>query len=143
MTTRYSSLVNVKKNIMQSSERVVESANATLKNAYTALNTSYEELELIKTPLHGRITEFLSTRTLLDSQRALIEHNKEWVAFAQKELNQAKEQLKTAMIEFEKFQYLEFQEIEKALKAQKLKEAKELDEVALITHARKDKTKVA
>jgi hypothetical protein len=109
MKTRYSSLVSVKKNIMQSSERVVQSASTTLQNANSALQKSYEELELIKTPQHGKITELLSIRTLLDSQRALIQHNKEWMAFASKELEQAKD----------------------------------LDEVALIAHARKDKTKVA
>lgn len=143
MKTRYTSLVNVKKNIMQKSERAVESANATLRNAYKALETSYKDLQLIQTPQHGKITEFLPTRTLLESQRALISHNEEWIAYAQKDLQQRQEQLKIDMIEFEKFQYLEYQEKEKELKRRKLQEAKELDEIALITHARKEKTKVA
>jgi hypothetical protein len=143
MKTRYSSLVSVKKNIMQKSERVLQAANAALHNATQALKTSYEELELIHAPLSGKITELLSTRTLLDSQRALIKHNEEWVQFAKNELAEAKKQLKIDMIEFEKYQYLEFQEIQAALKKIKIQEAKDLDEVALITHARKDKTKVA
>jgi flagellar biosynthesis chaperone FliJ len=143
MKTRYTSLVNVKKNIMQKSERVVQSANAALNNASQALQTSLEELQLIQTPQHGKINEFLSMRALLTSQRAEITHNEEWLAYAKKELFAAKEELKLHMIEFEKFQYLEYQEIAKELQKIKLKEAKDLDEIALITHARKDKTKVA
>lgn len=143
MKTRYSPLVSVKKNIMQKSERVVQSANATLQNATTALQKSYEELELIQTPLSGKINEFLSSRVLLDAQRSLIKHNEEWIIFAKKELESAKEQLKTAMIEFEKFKYLEYEEIQAKLKEQKLREAKELDEVALIAHARKSKRELA
>ena len=143
MKTRYTSLVNVKKNIMQKSERVVQSANAALHNASAALETSLEELQLIQTPLHGKITEFLSVRSLLDSQRTLIAHNEQWVEYAKTDLFKAKEQLKLHMIEFEKFHYLEYQEIEKELKKRKLQEAKDLDEIALITHTRKAKTKVA
>lgn len=143
MTTRYSSLVSVKKNIMQKSERAVQTANAVLQNANKALQDSYDELDRIKTPEQGIIKDFLSIRSLLDSQRAMIRHNEEWVDFAEKELSVAKEQLKKTMIEFEKFQYLEFQEIKKELAKQKYKEVKDLDEIALIGHTRKDTTKVA
>ena len=45
------------------------------------------------------------------------------------------------MIEYEKFKYLDLQEIKKIIKKQKMLEAKELDEVALMTYARKTDTK--
>jgi len=143
MKTRYTSLVKVKKNIMQKSERALEFANIKLHNAEAALETSYKELQDIQTPLQGKITAFLSARTLLDSQRALISHNQEWLEYANKDLLQAKKQLKIDMIEFEKFQYLEYQEREKEHKIRKQQEAKELDEIALITHARKEKIRFA
>ena len=143
MKTRYSSLVDVKKNMMQKSERVVLSKKSAMANADEALKISYEDLQLIHSPEHGKITDFLSTRTLFDSQRALISHNEKWLTFAKKEYIMAQEQLKKDTIEFEKFQYLEAVEIEKELKIRKIKEAKDLDEIALITHARKDKEKVA
>jgi len=143
MTTRYSSLVSVKKNIMQNAERVVQSANLVLKNATQALEDSYNGLALIETPTSGKITEFLSTRMLLDSQRVLIKHNEEWASFAENELKASKEALKLTMIEYEKFKYLEFKEIEKENRKRKIKEAKDLDEIALITHTRKDTTRVA
>lgn len=133
MKTRFSSLVNVKKNAMQKSERAVEQANAALKKARQALEESLLQLQEIQLPQHGQISQFLANRTLVERQRALIRHNEEWVSFCEKELDEAKKRLKADMIEFEKFKYLEFQEIEKLLKEIKVKEAKDLDEVALMT----------
>jgi flagellar biosynthesis chaperone FliJ len=137
MKTRFSALVSLKKNAMQKSERVVQNANKNLLNAKEALRESLAELHNIPSPQQGIISDFLANRTLLESQRALISHNEEWVAYTQKELLEAQEQLKRDMIEYEKFSYLELQEIEKLLKAKKLKEAKDLDEVALMTYSKK------
>jgi flagellar biosynthesis chaperone FliJ len=143
MKTRFSSLVAIKKNKMQKSERVLQQANSNLQNASNALGESLEALSEIHTPQEGSMAQFLANRSLLDSQRLLIEHNEAWVAYAQKEVNDAKEQLKRDMIEYEKFKYLELQEIEKVLKAQKIQEAKDLDEVALVTHGKKTKMRQA
>lgn len=137
MKTRFSSLVSVKKNIMQKSERLLQTANKNLLNAKIALQDSLGLLQNIITPKEGSMAEFLANRSLLDSQRGIIEHNEGWVKYAQKEVLEAKEQLKRDMIEYEKFKHLELQEIEKILKEQKIQEAKDLDEVALMTHAKK------
>jgi len=137
MKTRYSSLVSLKKNTMQKSERVVQNANKTLLNAKEALRNSLAELQNISSPDHGFISEFLANRSLLDAQKALIKHNQEWVQYATQELQNAQEQLKKDMIEFEKFKYLEVQEIEKFMKAKRVQEAKDLDEIALMTFGKK------
>jgi len=134
MKTRYSSLVHVKKNIMQKSERVLQSANSKLKSAQTALQLSFNSLNDIVTPQSGLMPEFLASRTLLDAGRTLIKHNEEWVAFTQEEIGHATLQLRLDTIEFEKYKYLETQEIKKILKKIKLQEAKDLDEVALMTY---------
>ena len=81
---------------------------------------------------------FLQSRTLLDSSRHLIQHNQEWAQFAQQQVYLAKEELKKSMIEYEKFNYLELEEIKKFLQKEKIEEAKLLDEVALMTHQRKN-----
>ena len=138
MKTRYSSLVSVKKNAMQKSERVVQDANKKLRDAQEVLQKSIEELQEITSPQHGFIAEFLANRTLLDSQRALIKHNEEWVHYANSQLQNAREALKYDMIEYEKFKYLELQEIEKFLKEKKIQEAKDLDEIALMTFGNKN-----
>jgi len=140
MKTRYSSLVTLKKSAMDKSERVVQSTNADLNSATMALQLSYNLLSDIDIPRSGNISKLLASRTLLSSQRDMIEHNHNWVDFAKKQVELAKEQLKLDMIEYEKFKYLEVQEIKKMLKEQKIKEAKELDEIALMTYGQKDKS---
>ena len=139
MHTRYSSLVTLKKNTMQSSERALQGANAILNRASMALQISIDELDHVAPPTTGSMANMLASRTLLDSQRAMIQHNREWVEYSKKQVEQAKEQLKHDMIEYEKFNYLELEEIKKIMQEQKVKEAKELDEVALMTFSRNTK----
>ena len=138
MKTRFSSLVTLKKSTMQKSERVVQSANADLNSAATALEISYNRLDEIESPNSGTMSQMLASRSLLSSQRSQITHNQEWVEFAKKQVESAKEQLKLDMIEHEKFKYLELVEIKKMIKKIKLQEAKDLDEIALMTYARKE-----
>jgi flagellar biosynthesis chaperone FliJ len=124
---------------MDKSERVLQSANADLNSATEALKLSYNLLLDIETPKSGSISSLLASRTLLDSQRGMIQHNHKWVDFAKNQAELAKKQLKLDMIEHEKFKYLEVQEIKKIIKEQKIKDAKELDEVALMGYAQKGK----
>lgn len=137
MKTRFSSLVTLKKSAMDKSERGVQRANADFNSATIALELSYKSLENIQSPQSGSMAQMLASRTLLHSQRDLIKHNQDWILFSKNQVNQAKEQLKKDMIEHEKFKYLELEEIKKILKKRKIEEAKNLDEVALMTHARK------
>jgi len=137
MKTRYSSLVTVKKSTMQQSERVLQSANADLNSASMALKLSYSSLNDVTSPQMGKMSAMLASKTLLQSQRELIIHNKEWQDFAQNQVQLAKEKLQKDMIEYEKFNYLDLKEIEKILKVIKLQESKDLDEVALMTHTKK------
>lgn len=139
MKTRFSPLVKVKKNIMQKSEQFLQKANTNLNSATTALEQSYNSLKDVEPPKSGTMSEMLASRTLLSSQRELINHNREWVGFAANQVNQAKKQLKLDMIEHEKFQYLELQEIKQELQKRKVKEAKELDEIALMTYMEKNR----
>ena len=139
MKTRFSSLVTLKKSTMQKSERVLQSSNADLNSATMALQLSYNLLKDVEPPQSGSMAEMLASRTLLNSQRGMIEHNKGWVGFAKNQVEEAKKQLKLDMIEHEKFQYLELEEIKKKLEIIKKKEAKDLDEIALMTYSRKNK----
>ncbi|MEN8302818.1 MAG: flagellar export protein FliJ [Campylobacterota bacterium] len=143
MKTRFSSLVTLKKSTMKKSERAVQSANADLNSAVMALEISKNSLNSIDTPLSGIMNDFLASRRLLDSGRDLIKHNQEWVAYSKTQVSLAKKQLKSDMVEYEKFKYLDLQEIKKIIKKQKMLEAKELDEVALMTYTRKENNQKA
>jgi flagellar biosynthesis chaperone FliJ len=137
--TRFTPLVKFKKNTMQKSEQFLQKSNANLNSAAIALELSYSSLEDVEPPKSGRMSDMLASRVLLGSQRELISHNKEWVAFASNQVNQAKKQLKVDMMEHEKFQYLEFQEIKQELKKRKAQETKNLDEIALMAYNGKKK----
>jgi len=139
MKTRYSPLVKLKKSTMEKSETVVQKASADLNSASTALTLSYNSLDDIQTPSSGSISELLASRSLFHSQRELIDKNKQWVFYAQGQVNLARERLKVDMIEYEKFKYLDYEEIKKILKERKIKEAKDLDEIALMTYDKKGK----
>ncbi len=138
MKTRFSSLVTLKKSTMQKSERAVQSTNANLNSAATALEISYTTLNGIESPNSGTMSKMLASRSLISSQRDLITHNQEWVRFSQTQVESAKGQLKLDMIEYEKFKYLELVEIKKIIKKIKIQEAKDLDEIVLMTHTKKD-----
>ena len=139
MKTRYSTLVDLKKNIVQKSEQTLQKANADLNSAATALQISYDSLHNIQTPQEGKVSSYKASRILVDAARELINHNKEWIEFAKKQVGLAKEKLKLDMIEHEKYKYLELQEVKEIVKKIKQEELKELDEVALMTFARKNK----
>lgn len=136
MKTRFSSLVAIKKEAMKKSERVVQQANANLNSASVALELSYNALKNIQIPQNGNIGDFLASKTLMQSQREIINYNKEWVKFAHREVKHAQERLKKDTLEYEKFNYLEVGEIKKIIKIQKDKERKELDEIAVMTYNR-------
>jgi len=143
MKTRYTSLVSVKKNIMQRSERALQAANANLNSATAALEISLSELATIEAPSSGKISDYLSSRVLLDAQRNLIKHNEEWVSFAKTQIKEAQERLKADMIEYEKFHYLDLEEIKEILRKRKIQEAKDLDEIALMTYDKKNQGRKA
>ena len=143
MKTRFSSLVNVKKNTMQKSETAFKQQNSIYLSAVEALQTSINQLQEITPLSNGKVAEFLANRTLLQAQRELIRHNEEWVAFSKAQMQKAKEQLKRDTIEYEKYKYLEFEENKKLLDELKRKEMKDLDEIALMMHTNKERKKVA
>lgn len=136
MKTRYSALVSIKKDAMKKAERVFSEKKMVYERAKQALEESVKSLQEIAPLQQGSMGDFLANRALLDTQRATIKHNEAWVEYAQRDLQGVQEQLKEAMIEYEKYNYLELQEIQKMKKAQQIKEAKELDEVALMRFAR-------
>lgn len=131
-------MVSVKKNALDKSERMFQRASTDLNNASKELELSYKTLQDLDTPKAGSIGSLLASRVLLASQRGVIEHNKEWLSFAQKQLQEAQNRLKKDMIEYEKYKYLELEEVKKVLQEEKVKEAKRLDEVASITFYRKN-----
>ncbi len=133
MNTRFTQLVKYKNNEMQKCERELLHVNNALARAKEELKNSYEILNQLQTPQEGEILTFLQSRDSLTMQRDIIKQNSNQIERIILQVEQAKENLKTSMIEYEKFKYLEAEQIKKILKKQNMQEAKELDEAALQT----------
>ena len=118
--TQFTSLVKLKKNKLQKSEQFLQKSNVNLNSASTSLELSYRLLQELETPKSGNVSQMLASRVLFHSQMDLISHNKEWVEFATDQVEMAKKQLSSDMIEYEKFQYLELEEIKAELKKAKI-----------------------
>jgi flagellar biosynthesis chaperone FliJ len=138
MKNRFAALVKYKHSIVQTSEAELQKANVRLYKAKLELQKSLEDLEKLPNPTKGNMQEFLASRSIADAQMRLIEKNRDWVAFEEKQVEAAKEQLKADTIEYEKYKYLQSQEIQKLKKQQAIAEAKQLDEVALMTFNQKE-----
>ena len=122
---------------MQKSEQNLQNIHQKLKTLESDLVNSQESLNTIETPTTGRVSDLLSSHTLLNSQRYFIQQNQQAIVLAKEELHQAKEQLKRDMIEYEKYKYLDLEEIKEMLKKKRREEAKDLDEIALMTYEKK------
>lgn len=138
MKTRYTPLLKIKKNDLDRCERELQQANFSLKNAETSLSEAYGTLQNIQLPQNGKIQDMLSSRTYIDLQRSIVDDKKNWVSFAQTQVELAISKLKISNIEYEKFKYLELDEIKKALKQKSIQESKDLDEIATMTHNRRE-----
>jgi flagellar export protein FliJ len=131
MKTRFTPLVKMKKDMMDKSERELQQANHDLQNAQQILHQAYEELNSLRSPTSGEITQFVQARQMLEAQRNVVAQEQERVAMAESEVLKAKMVLKDAMMEYEKFKYLEAEQIKLAVEKKKKQMQRELDEIAV------------
>jgi flagellar export protein FliJ len=131
MKTRFTSLVKMKKDMMDKSERELQQANHLLSTAQQILHHAYEELKSLTSPTSGEITQFVQARQMLEAQRNVVAQEQEKVAIAESEVLKAKMALKDAMMEYEKFKYLEAEQIKLAVEKKKKQQQRELDEIAV------------
>lgn len=137
MKSKFTPLVKLKKDKLKECEQDFLQANKNKNSAKKSLDQAYIDLENISSPHDGNIANFLQSRTLLSAQRDTINHNKEWLSFAIKQVNEAQDTLKKSSLEYEKFKYLETSQIQQMIKELKIKESKALDEVALMGFVRR------
>ncbi|RUM64363.1 MAG: hypothetical protein DSZ03_04275 [Sulfurimonas sp.] len=133
MHTRFTQLVKYKNNEMQQCEQKLFHANSELVKAQEQLQCSYQLLHTLEVPKQGDIETLLQSRCSFSMQRNVIRSHAQRVKHQSRLVEQAKEELKASLIEYEKFQYLEAEQIKKMIKKQKREESKSLDEAALQT----------
>lgn len=134
MRTRFTSLVRVKKNTMDKCEQDLHQANEAVHNAEHAIELAYNELNTTSIPDFGPVSQLLQARMKLTAQRMVINQKRQWLQYARMQVTKAKEALKAAVVEYEKFKYLEAEQVKEILKKQKRKLDNELDEIAIQTY---------
>jgi len=139
LKTKYSSLVQLKKNKMMESEKAFLDASTLLQNAQKSLDIAYAELSNTGVVQSGSMQEFLQSREMINAQRNVIAVGKDRVNYAESQKQLQQSALKESSIEYEKFNYLELEEIKKELLKIKVAEQKDLDEMAVQTFMRKNK----
>lgn len=137
MKTRFTSLVTMKKDLMEQCERTLLQANEVLREAENSLREAYEALSDAVTPASGRASELLQSRSLLDLQRGIVDQRKVFLAAADIQVIKAREALQQALREYEKFKYLETEEIRRMLAKRKRREQRELDEIGVQNFSRR------
>lgn len=132
MKTKFTSLVKIKKNQLQKCEVLFEQKNTVVKSAAKAVREETVTLNNCTYTTGGKIQQFLSDKAMIEYQREVLTQKKNWLLYAQNDLDKTREKLKQASLEYEQFKYLELQEIKKILKAQNILEAKEMDDIAML-----------
>jgi flagellar biosynthesis chaperone FliJ len=139
MKTRFTSLVQIKKDALEKCELDFQQARQNMHNAKNALEQAYISLESISIPKNGTIGNILANKMIVDVRRREIQEKHKWLDFTKKEIAFLQNKLQMLHMEYEKFRYLELEEIKQILKKQKFEESKEMDEIALAGYNLKER----
>ncbi|MEA1918424.1 MAG: flagellar FliJ family protein [Campylobacterota bacterium] len=133
MKTRFTPLVKMKQNILNKCERDLSQANEDKKNAKSALDAAYLQLQETRSLTQGTVNQMLQERAILEIQRNVIDEKRAWLNFASNQVVAFQKKYKELSVEYEKYRYLEAQEIKTIVKKRTKLETKELDESALLS----------
>jgi len=134
MKTKFSPIVKLRYSKVQECEIELQEALSRLESAKSKLKSSLQDMENLPKLSSGSVQDFLASRMLFDSQIKIIEKNRQWIDYEERECEQIRLKLQQYMIEYEKYKYLESQEINIIKKKMQIQEAKQLDEVAIMTY---------
>lgn len=112
------------------------SANNTFMQASSELENAYALLSTLELPASGSMGELIQSQAMIQAQHYEIEQCANTLVKAQQRQLQMQHQFKSAMIEYEKFNYLEIQETQAHSAKIKKEEAKMLDEIGVMTYKR-------
>ncbi|MDP3465599.1 MAG: flagellar export protein FliJ [Sulfuricurvum sp.] len=136
MKSKYAPLVKLKKRELDHAEQNLISANNALMLASSELENAYSLLSSLELPTSGSMGELIQSQAIIQVQHYEIERCTDTLAKATQQQLQMQHQFKSAMIEYEKFNYLEIQETQAYSAKIKKEEAKMLDEIGVMTYKR-------
>ncbi|RUM67961.1 MAG: hypothetical protein DSZ06_00150 [Sulfurospirillum sp.] len=131
-TTKFSSLVLIKKEKLDEIERQIIDVQSRKRGLEKKIEKKKEEIRKFEFPDKGSMSQYQLSKEQFSLQMKTLEDLKASYDLRLKQLDGLKELYKEANIEHEKFLALEEEEIKKANKLKIYLESKEMDEVANI-----------
>lgn len=138
MKTKFDSIVKVKKQTLDESERELKALHARIYQEEERLQTFSHDLTTIDYPHDGNFGLFMQQRSFLSILHNQIDTQKTFLANLEKEKEKQALKVKKDRIEYEKMKYLKTEEIKKIIKNKNIKEMKEMDEIAIMLYKNRE-----
>jgi len=132
--TKFDSLVKLKKLKIDEKENNILKLNISLQNELQNLSDLKSKLIELQLPEKGNFALINQYKIIEQLQIREINQKKTQIEFIKNQLNNLKEELKNANLEYEKIKYLQSEEIKNNIKRLKQEEAKNMDEIALLLY---------
>ena len=139
MKSKFSSVVRVKKQMMDKIEVRLVAARLNVRRVEASLKAVRDKLDEFDLPKSGNTNDLKGNLELLKIMRDELASYKEQLELAKKEVAHFEHQYKNANLEYEKMKYLEKEDFKREIKRIERAESLALDEFAVIKFATKDK----
>ena len=137
MKTKYSQLLKVKKQKVDTIENEIAFLNSKKHIVENEIENITDEINSIDKPKEGQFGTFLSISYSFDTLFSLKKSKESILQEIENELSQKRDEYKIALMEYEKIKYLEELIIEQKLDKIKKDEQKLLDELSVVTYKRR------
>ncbi len=137
MKTKYSQLLKVKKQRVDTIENEIAFLNSKKRSVEIEIEKLLNEIDSIDKPKEGKFGLFLSASYSFDTLFSLKKEKELFLQDMENELAQKRDEYKIALMEYEKIKYLEELIIEQKLDKIKKDEQKLLDELSVVTYKRR------
>lgn len=134
MTTKFSALVQIRKDAVKNAEQKLIGVNQRIASAQIDLSVAQQQLAEIVIPQKGSYNDLLYFQQIKESYLNEIDRIIEFIAALRLERKVIEEEMRLLNIEFEKANYLDSLEKTKILKERRYKESAQLDEISILLH---------
>jgi len=137
MKTKYSQLVKIKKQKVDSIENIIAVLNRYKDMLTNDIESLVKEIKSLEIPKEGSFKKYLSNNYKFDTLMTAKREKEILLEQKNREIKQAQQEHKEALIEYEKIKYLEDIIIQEKIKKMHKEEEKMLDEVSIMTYKRR------
>ncbi len=138
MKTKYSQLVKIKKQKVDSIENIIAVLNRYKEELKEDIKKVAEDIKNIKKPKSGNFSNFISQNYSFSVLMKIKRKKEQMLSQKMKEIDIATNEYKKALVDYEKIKYLEDLTIQERIKKLKKDEEKMLDEISVLTYKRRN-----